>query len=398
MYLLTKSELLIFNKNKIQEFLLYLFIFLPYLTVFTTRIDTSPYALVYSTIVFFFIKYKKFPVEIHFLLLGFIFACILLLLSKINLLSIRLILGYFSVFIIASTSYYILKKNNGFNKNIFYIFLMTWFIVGFIQTFIDNTFLTFLVNRFTSGGGRGVTGLAPEPTYYGTIGMFFFLISYITNYKVKFVFFIVLVEILVFSKSSTAILLSLFIICIYALLQIKNKKIFFITILIVLLLPSFITFLTIFEGTRFFGVLSGVFSDPLYLLTRDESVSERFFHVFFAYKGMIDNWFLPNGFSYFGTYMSNNIDLYHPYTNLIEPKEKIMSGIGEIFFELGIFGIVYLISLFMLTYKHFSKLKDVIFVNIFIIIIMSTSIPLTFPLFGFVYGLLSYLVYSKRFI
>ena len=67
-----------------------------------------------------------------------------------------------------------------------------------------------------------------------------------------------------------------------------------------------------------------------------------------------------------------------------------MSGFGQIFFELGIFGLVYLYVLYSALYKSTKNIKETIFIGLYIFILMSTAIPLTFPILGFIYGLIIY--------
>lgn len=156
--------------------------------MFTKQIDTSPYALIISTYIFILIKNKSLPYHSYILLFGSFFAFLIIFITHIELLSIRSFLGYFSLFIISSSTYFVLKKNNGFNYKLFIFFVYLWFFVGLVQLFIDESFMTFLLDRYRSGGGRGVTGLAPEPTYYGTVALFIFFISVIINYRVKLIF------------------------------------------------------------------------------------------------------------------------------------------------------------------------------------------------------------------
>ncbi|XPV81658.1 MAG: hypothetical protein ACNI22_13905 [Halarcobacter sp.] len=366
------------------------------MSVFTKQIDTSPYALIISTYIFILIKNKSLPYHSYILLFGSFFAFLIIFITHIELLSIRSFLGYFSLFIISSSTYFVLKKNNGFNYKLFIFFVYLWFFVGLVQLFIDESFMTFLLDRYRSGGGRGVTGLAPEPTYYGTVALFIFFISVIINYRVKLIFFISLIEVVFLSKSSTAILLVLVLIFIYGILNLKFKTIILYIVGAISFYFFIIDYLYLFQGNRFYGVLRGILEDPLYLMTRDESVSERLFHVFFAYKGFFDNYGLPNGFTSFKLYLTENLPIYYPYTELIKPTRTIMSGIGGIFFELGFMGFIYIFFFFLLIKQAEKNFTKAMFLFLYLMIILNTSVPLTFPYIGFVIGILLYKLNHKE--
>ncbi|XPV67635.1 MAG: hypothetical protein ACNI25_09935 [Halarcobacter sp.] len=387
---------LIVKRKVFEEFFFYLFILVPYLSVFTKQIDTSPYALIISTYIFILIKNKSLPYHSYILLFGSFFAFLIIFITHIELLSIRSFLGYFSLFIISSSTYFVLKKNNGFNYKLFIFFVYLWFFVGLVQLFIDESFMTFLLDRYRSGGGRGVTGLAPEPTYYGTVALFIFFISVIINYRVKLIFFISLIEVVFLSKSSTAILLVLVLIFIYGILNLKFKTIILYIVGAISFYFFIIDYLYLFQGNRFYGVLRGILEDPLYLMTRDESVSERLFHVFFAYKGFFDNYGLPNGFTSFKLYLTENLPIYYPYTELIKPTRTIMSGIGGIFFELGFMGFIYIFFFFLLIKQAEKNFTKAMFLFLYLMIILNTSVPLTFPYIGFVIGILLYKLNHKE--
>lgn len=67
---------------------------------------------------------------------------------------------------------------------------------------------------------------------------------------------------------------------IYGILNLKFKTIILYIVGAISFYFFIIDYLYLFQGNRFYGVLRGILEDPLYLMTRDESVSERLFHVF----------------------------------------------------------------------------------------------------------------------
>ena len=225
------------SNYKLIEIIFYISIFFPYLTFFTRKIDTSPYSLIIATfvIIIALIKKAKVPKYIFVLFLLFLFSFLLLSTSTINFSVIRIVAGYYSVFVIAWATYYIIKINNyNIKEKLMYNFILIWFFVGIVQTVFYPDFMTFFLDRVNTGFGRGVVSLSPEPTYYGTVAIFLFLISFILDYKVKETAIITFIIVTFLSKSSTAFMILLFISILYFFLFLLNKKNIFLVFLFIL--------------------------------------------------------------------------------------------------------------------------------------------------------------------
>lgn len=392
--------MLILNKYKIKEFLLYFFILVPYLTMFTHKIDTSAYALLYSILVLMSYKNIKLPRELIYLFLLFIFSLMIAVMGEIDFTTMRALAGYFSIFIISSATYYIFKTNGVVNNQLIYKITILWFIVGLIQMLVDPSFMTSIIVRSTSGVGRGVTGLAPEPTYYGTVAIFLFFISYINNYKIKQTFFMTFIMLLIFSMSATGLLLASIFFILYVLLFTLSMKRFIIFFLAIFIFFSiFISNIDLFSSSRFYFIFKGIFENPVVLFTSDGSGNARMWNILGAFIGAYNNHFLPNGYGTFRNSLLLNLSQFSNYVNPYTLKilgNKIMSGTGEMIFELGFISVVYMYSFFVLSFKAFHNVKKSIFLTFSIFLIMTTAIPLTFPIFGFIYGLLAFKAYREN--
>ena len=113
-----------------------------------------------------------------YLLLIFIFSIFIFAGSGINFTSIRSLFNYTQLFVVSFVGYQILKTERINFEFFLKSVIVVWLLVGFIQTFIDNSFLTFLTRepRFL-GETRGAVGLAAEPTFYGIVLLFFILLA-----------------------------------------------------------------------------------------------------------------------------------------------------------------------------------------------------------------------------
>ena len=166
---------------RIKEFILYFFILVPFLPSFIPNTYTAPYAVMISTVFVLLMKKKILPPELLILFFLFVFSLILIL-NGLNFNTLRILTGYFSIFIISCSTYFICKINKRVNEKLIYTFFLIWFFIGVIQFFINPDFMKSFIVLSRSTYDRGVGGLAPEPSYYATFMLFFIAISYINNY------------------------------------------------------------------------------------------------------------------------------------------------------------------------------------------------------------------------
>lgn len=91
----------------------------------------------------------------------------------------------------------------------FYVKMATvvYLVVAIIQTVINKQAFAFLLFDLRTNAVRGVTSLAPEPTFYATVCLFLILIFLLLKYKnYKIYIAILLFEIIFLSKSTMIIL------------------------------------------------------------------------------------------------------------------------------------------------------------------------------------------------
>jgi hypothetical protein len=283
------------------------------------------------------------------------------------------------------------------------ISIIIWFIVGFIQTFVHSRFLTFLSPRTSGTGsyGRGVTALAPEPTFYAMIAGLLLLLCLLNRQRGqlnRLNIVLCLISICIFSKSATVILL-LIITCVchfFILMFRKRIKYFFILLFFGIILTTFSIIIIKSDNrdNRLFNIVKKIANDPQNIFVADGSVNERFIHFFFPMKGLVDNYMLPNGFNEFNNYM---YDIYksHQYSEYLmsyrDNYTRIMSGYGSIIFELGLFGVYIFISinlqLIKIIKRHFSNTFSLIFLNLMLFM----TLPFVTALVPFVIGNIFYL-------
>lgn len=189
-----------------------------------------------------------------------------------------------------------------------------------------------------SSADRGVTALAVEPSFYGlgVVIMTMIVVVYALRWQEKAIFAIVgIVQVIVFSQSSLAILLALAITGMYALTF--HRKIKRAAPLLALAFAAVaLAFWSLMpEDSRAYRVVIGLATDPLSVFYRDISIALRASHVVLPIAGAISNWFVPQGFFAFQVQVVN-ADWWPLF---VQPTHRIMSGYGAAFFELGIFSL-----------------------------------------------------------
>ena len=115
------------------------------------------------------------------------------------------------------------QRKNYYENNLIFILIFIWFIIGLIQYKIDNTFLTNLLYdpRGFNDHGRGIGALAPEPSIYGLMCLLLLILTIEKKMITSSIFLII--QIFLFSASTTSILISLMVISIYLFFMISNK-------------------------------------------------------------------------------------------------------------------------------------------------------------------------------
>lgn len=369
----------VFFTHTLFEFLTYFFCFFPYIKILPMNTDTQPYA----AIVCFFVFIIKFNNKMN---KSIVWLLILLILSlTIGILSLassffRDIFGFFSVFIICYSALFFLETR-GFNEKLFYFFSLIWIIVGIVQLILDRSFLSFLLPSMRTSDTRGVTSLAVEPSYFGIILLFFILINFLIDGK-KIWYFIYSFCIILLSQSTMIILyLSLFFILYFFE---RQKILFFFFSIILLALLLLISNLSI--NSRLIELLQQLIKiGPLALVKLDTSINDRIGHIFYSFKGFVNNYFLPNGFDHWGTYLAKELPKQNFFYGL--STGRIMSTYGSCLFNLGFIGlilpIVYIKNILQIRQKDI-KFVLFVFLNIFFL----TAIPVAFPLIGFLLALI----------
>jgi hypothetical protein len=355
----------------------------------------QPYAVIFSLLLLPFFKFRITKPQVYILVLTIV-ALILFIFSGPSFNSFRSLYNYISIFCIYYVSYKILKFELFDIKLLIKRFFYGWIIVSFLQLLINKKFLTFLISDSRTTENRGVTSLAPEPTFFAIILFFFLILFFHLNYERKKTLYFLIVFSILFSAKSSMGVLFLFFIFFYLLITKLSLKYITLSFFFIILI-SFIT--PLFVDSRIYGLISLFIENPSSLLLVDASINDRFFQIFFALKGFLDFYSLPHGFSYWNIYLASEVSKYSNYVMVdsFSVDGRIMSGYGSLFFELGFFGLFVPYVFFKhILYLYKNEIKSFFLIFLILNLLLISAIPIGFTYFGFYLGFLEYLVFQKK--
>ena len=413
MKILNKLSYKIFKKKidivRSIGFFFFIFSLIPWINFGVNNFDIQPWSFVFAIIFLACLKKLIIPVYsikiLTLVLIGLSFA--LLATNSINIFFLfRAIVNYLSLPILYVAFYnYFIRYN--FPLKLFVIFNFLWIGVGLIQLSFPEINFSF-VNQRNVDEIRGSSSLAPEPTFFA---IFLFFSSWILietknfamSKNIKILLFLNFLAVLFIAKSSmvflfyiitiTSFLVSNFFYIFIDLKFLKKEVSSFVIFLIIIFLV-FIIFKIFFYNTRLFFFIEQFFNSQsiLEIIKTDASVNSRVESVYFSVIGSLKNYLLPGGLD---TFVEMRKEILNSMENEIfynrVESNKIMSWIGSIIYELGIFGIIIITLFFKAIYRNF---KGSLFYLATLIIILFSAIPVAFSLIPMLFSLV---VYNKKF-
>jgi hypothetical protein len=278
---------------------------------------------------------------------------------------------------------------------------LIWCAVGLAQTFYNREFLTFALSNARTTVDRGVMSLAAEPSFYATIEYIFLMIYVLQRRELSWWALLAVFQIVFLARSPLGMaMLGLFLVA-YVLLNINVRALVLSSVLIAVSVYV-VTSTSWLSGNRLGAVVEQVSQNPVDIIRTDHSTSARVYHIFLSLKGAATNGFFPRGYSSWSTYFESEMggNSFHYMSGAYEETpDRIMSAIGAGFFELGIFGLLVPAVLLFGIRHHYGTLgnRRALTVAAGMMMAMWNSVPLGFPLYGFIVGYCCATVSAERF-
>lgn len=339
--------------------------FLPFIG-FNIGTDTQPYAFL-AALLLFAARYR-FDDEVH--IPSILAVIILMCLSVASLVAvlpfqvIKRLFSYFSVLIIPAA---VRRMRPDFFEKSFErvakLLILLWFLVGFVQTVWDRSFMSAFVPLMRTSSSRGVCGLASEPSFYGYMCFFFFLFTLdFKNSRLGFMA-LCLIQTVLFARSAVSIVYFLLLAVMYSFSLLGSMK-----------LSDIMTVVAIFLAILFVAYVVLVYLPE----TRMAVLLRRFLSAI-GDAGVIDDESVQQRINAIILSLSRYGVPYYIGTR------QIMSGFGGMIYEMGIFSLLIILPILTSIRDAYPGKMGVV-IAATISICMLSAIQLSSPLFGYYIG------------
>lgn len=396
-----------FQLRDIFASLFIIFSLLPWVNFGLNSRDSQVWPLLFGLIFLIFSIHKKVPFLFLYPaiipILGFFtwfFLSDLTIDGPKGWVAIRGILSYMG-FAICFIGLLFFLNERKFPIKTFVTINIVYVLVGISQVLIDPTIVSSIVatRPYSFDASplslRGVTGLAPEPTFFG-IFLYFISFIYLIIYDYKpprniiLILLLNLIAIILLTRSSM-IFLFLIITIPFLIHRINVAFIIWGVLLTSLLITATIFF---FPDSRFLSLVNILIENPqlLELIILDESINDRVSHVLFPLQGALLNDFLPVGFHKWPETFAYLMHYWNG-TFWYGTGGSIMSFFGLFIYEFGFIGLIIMGYIFIKiqdgTYGRFMETS-------LLFILLNSSIPPSFPLIAFIFAIYFYKNYRNQ--
>jgi hypothetical protein len=169
-----------------------------------------------------------------------------------------------------------------------------------------------------------------------------------------------------------------------------KKTIFYLLSLLIAFLIISGKFIDTGIGIRAFDVLNKLFLLDFESLLGDSSIRDRYCHIALPLEGFFRDYGMPHGISNFNQEVATvdfNSLCYLIYSN---DNSKIMSGLGQMIYENGIFSFLAIFSIIHIVKNSLAVHYKKIFVSTALLLSQVSSGTLALPLFGVIVGVFLY--------
>lgn len=371
-------------------------VYLPYLFPVALPTDVKPLALISASIMLLLRPpFRGIPPAIMLLGVMLLYAVLVgivesLASGTLTLATIRSVGGYLSVFAIASAVYQFRGAPLLTSTRALDAATALWAGGALIQLLIGRDALTFMFPESRTTIDRGLTSLALEPTFYGSVALCLFFLYFIQGKEKSIGAMVNVVQVILLARSVTAMLPLGAAVMIYLIREIRFKRLLtfgFATaasLLVVQAMSERIDFARLLR-------LSELALAPDQLIAEDHSTNVRFYHIALSLKGSLTNYGLPHGFNAWEDYYQTeyvDVDYQWRGVRYAYDYSRVGSGLGSAMFELGAIGVLLPLAIIKALQYRFGSVLGArpLAIGIGLMALFAQSLPLAFPLYGYTLG------------
>lgn len=372
----------------------------PYTQIINIGSYNQPYALAFSslavlgsiTLLTRYFPRTDFLILLLFALLGvttFLFTA----LSGTSAQDLKYLLIYMAPLVFCMASFSISYRYPFLTDRMLVGAAVIWMLVGVIQTLFDPTFLASLIGEFEEvadavvESGRGVIGLAPEPTHYG-----FHLIvlgAAMSIIRPRFLMPLVCVAAaLLIARSSSALMAITLGSVLYLLVYTRRARLLLLGLIPAYFLVQLVVMSDLLPGSiRIVSLLRIFFQDPLAVITEDPSTNARLGGAYIGFYEILKDLGIPHGMSsenWLG--QANRILSEHQWLYDISGI-GIPSGLLIVGYQTGWFGLILLGAMIRQMFLVIGRSFEAWMLCILFFVFMA-QFYISTPGFGLIYGLM----------
>lgn len=368
-----------------------IFAHFPYIALAPIRTDLQPYAFLLSVLV---CAASAFTLEMPRILWWFGLAPVaaaVLATREQSLLGYREVLTYLSIFTNTAATLAVLRLPQGTQmlRQMLTFSTLAWLTMGIMERIFSPSILHFVIPNLSLDAGRGVTGFATEPSFYGIYCLVLLGLNFLYNDNKRSIALLLLFQIIFLAQSSITIVLLLIFIAFRTIFYPSWRIIAAVVTLLLVGLALFLYVLPRYvDNVRVAFLALQILADPLTLANYDVSINARVGHVLFSVLGFLDNHGMPYGFGHFEEYVNLKAPaLGYNWLGALSPDMKIMSGYGGLLFEVGAFGLATLLAVGVIVWRYFmNNWRLGALAALFATTMMFSAIQISLPVLGLALG------------
>jgi len=378
-----------------------IFCMFPYTQIIPFYSYTQPYAFLFCLIAFaiyFSSFFRKFPTCDAMGLLCFaLLGLLLFLLTCFPYTSAedqKKLLIYLGPLVFAAMAYLFVRTDPKLARRVVSVSAVIWLVVGLVQTLIDPRFATGLVGEWQVAAvvvvdsGRGVLGLAPEPTHYGFHLLLLASMIVILRGNRLLAVSCVLGALLL-ARSSSALLALILGTGLFLFLNPKKLRVLAVPLVVAAILIFYLTDSYEVETVRLFQLLTAFVADPTGFLVLDESANMRLGGVIVAVKEIWSAAFMPHGMST-TSWLEEFPGIFQRNPWLINLSESgLPSGLLVVVYQSGFIGL-FLLAIFLSKFFNYRNSDFEKWLILSVLFVFLGQYYISNPGFGLIYGFLLY--------
>jgi hypothetical protein len=333
----------------------------PYLQLIQFGSYTQPYSLMLAILLFPIMAWSvlsRLGLVDQIALIGLALSGIIIFIITgypyVNFQEFKYLISYVTPILLTVPILFYLNKYNIIAIKILRISVSIWLAVAVIQKLINPNFLVFLIGQWGESvfdiveSGRGVLGLAPEPTHHAfhilLLGTCLALLD--AKKQSRWLVIFCVIDAVVLAASASAILVLSMSAIIWSILY-RQRLIFYISIIILLIFGfGIIDKILVDTNVRITQLIIAVLKEPMSVLTLDYSMNVRLGGLFAVVITTLSHALAPFGMSLEAweiarERMLNDLPWLIDLSSVGPP-----SGIGQLLFQAGFLGAIFICIIF----------------------------------------------------